>query len=113
MTVLANNRRESQAVIGFAKAWIVAAAQQHVSGRAVAVRRPQITERIEHQAERVHLAEAMLLHAGSVREKAVAVARVHSDGAAIAAHDGGIVVETVVGINPSVEAAAEIARQAM
>src|SRR6266478_7440203 len=61
MAVFANLRRKPQAVIGLSKTWIVGPVQQHICGRAMAIRRPQIAKWIEHQPERIDLAERVPL----------------------------------------------------
>src|SRR5439155_24740385 len=67
VVVSADVGSEAKAVVRFAKAGIVSAAQELIDGRAVAIGRPKIAEGIEHQAKGMDQATNMLLCARDVR----------------------------------------------
>ena len=67
--------RKAQPIVRLAEALVVAFAQQHRHGRRVAIGGEQIAERIEAEAERVHLPPGELLDRRAVGPKAIGVAR--------------------------------------
>src|SRR5437870_13494542 len=83
VTVLANVRGKSKAVVGLPKTGIIGSVQKHISGRAMAIRRPQIAQWIEHQPKRIDLAERVLLDVRSIRSEPVTIPRVDCDAAAV------------------------------
>src|SRR6266581_7517343 len=109
--MIANIRTKSEAIVRLAKARIKRPAQQHIHRRTVAVRRPEIAQRIEHQPERIDLSPGVLLDMRAVDFKAVTVARIHFDAAAIAGGESRVIVVAVVGIKPAIEPAPERAGQ--
>src|SRR6185369_7351947 len=107
VAVFANIRSEAKAVVGFAEAGIIGAAQQVINGGAVAIGGPKIAERIEHEPEGIDLAPGVLLNAGTVHPEPVGIAGIHFDGAAIFGGEGGIIVVTVIGVDPTIIPAAK------
>ncbi len=83
MAVRAHFRRETQSVARFAEARIITRRATNIRRRAMAIGRPQISQRIEHQSEWIHLPMAVLLNVCAIGMKAVAVARIHRDRTAI------------------------------
>src|SRR5438552_1672386 len=100
----ANVRRETKAVVRFAEAGIIRTAQKLIDRRAMTIGGPQIAEGIEHKPERIDLAPTVLLDVRTIEGEAIAIARVHGDRAAVARGECGVVVKSMIGIEPSVEA---------
>src|SRR5437867_9666781 len=111
MAVLANIRTVTESVMRFAEARIIRAAQHHIDGRTVAIGGNEITQRIEHETEGVHLTPGELLDAGAIGFHPVKVAGIHRYGMAIGTLERGIVPVTVAGVKPAIIAATESARQ--
>src|SRR5207245_8432152 len=101
------------AVVGLPKTWIVGPVQKHISGRAVAIRGPQIAQWIEHQPKRIDLAERVLLDVRSIRSEPVTIPRVDCDAAAVESCYGRVIVVTVIGINKAVVTPPEIAGESV
>ena len=98
---------EAEAVVGFAEARIITAAQELIDGLAVAIRGIEVAERVEAQSKRVDLAPGVLLDAPAVEGEAIGVARIHFHFVPVPAAHIGVVVVTVRGVKPAVEAAGE------
>ena len=62
VAVFAYLRPKTQAITRLSETRIVPAVLQDISGGAMTIRRPQITQRIKHQAERIYLSKTVLLH---------------------------------------------------
>ena len=105
--MLHHRGRETKAVVRLSEAWIIAARQQLINGRAVAIGRIQVSEGIPTQAEGVHLTKGVLLDARAVDAHAVGVTGIHFDLRAVLAAHGGIIIETVGRVQPAIEAAPE------
>src|SRR5262249_39558482 len=89
---------EAARVGRLAEAGVAAAAQQLVDRLTVAVARVEVAERVERQAEGVHLAPGELLDAGAIGLDAVGVARFHGDRRTVAGLDGGLVGKAVADV---------------
>ena len=83
--VLHDLRAEAEAVVWLAEARVVRAAKEHVRGLRVAVGREQVAERIEGEAERIHLAVREELDVRAVGAEAVDVAAFELDFLAVGA----------------------------
>ena len=105
--VITNIWRETEAIMGLAEARIIRAAQQLVDWRTMTIGRPQITERIKHQAEGIDLPPGELLDVRAVRPEAIGVPGVQVDPAAVLGDQGGVIVVAVIGVDPAVVATAE------
>ena len=105
--VLHQDRCKAEAVMRLAEARIVAALQQLVDRRAVAVAGIEVAARVPRKAERIHLTVGVLLDVGAVEADAVGVAGIEIDVTAVARRDVRVVVEAVRGVEPAVESAPE------
>src|SRR5205807_936465 len=106
-------RHKSEAIIRLAKAWSVAAAFELINWRGMAIRGEKSAERIKHQAERIDLAVSEIFHMRAVELHPVCIAGIHTDRLAVGTLDRRVVVEPMVGVEPAIETALKIARQAM
>ena len=100
-------RREAETIVRLAEAGIVAAGEELKERFAVAVGGEQVPQRIEGEAEGIHLSVRVMLDARAVETHAVGVAGVEINLVSITSLDVGIVVVAVRGVEPSVEAPAE------
>ena len=76
--VLHDLRAEAEAVVRLAEARVVRAAQEHVRGLRVAIGREQVAQRIEGQAERIHLAVREVLDVRAIGAEAIDVAPIRA-----------------------------------
>ena len=104
MLVENHRRRETEAVVRFAKARIVAAAQELIDRFAVAVRRVEIAKRVKAKSKRIDLAPGVLFDARAVEANAVSVARIHFYFMPVLAAHVSVVVVPVRRVEPAVEA---------
>src|SRR5689334_23185392 len=110
MAVRHDWRQKSEPVIRLAKAWRVAATFELINRRRMAIRGEKTAERIKHQAERIDLAMHKIFHMRAVELHPVGIAGIHADRLAVGPFDCGVVVETMVGVEPAIETALKIAR---
>ena len=100
-------RAEAEAVVRLAEARVVRAAEQQVGRLRVAIGREQVAERIECQAERIHLAVREVLDVRAVGPEAVDVAAFELNLLAVGAVHGAAVGVAVAGVDPAVDAVGE------
>src|SRR5207244_11527945 len=92
---------------------IIGSVQKHISGRAMAIRRPQIAKWIEHQPKGIDLAGRVPLDVRSIRSEPVTIPRVDCDAAAVESCYGRIIVVTMIGINKAIVTPPEIAGESV
>lgn len=97
----------AEAVVGLAEDGVEAAVDILVDGHGVAIGGEEIAEGVEAETEDVGLAVAEFFDAGAVRAEAEGAAA-HGEGLAAAAAEGGLIADALAGVDPAVEAAAEI-----
>ena len=109
MAVRADIGGETETIVRLAETRIIRAAQEDVDRGTVTIGGPEVAQRIKHQPEGIDLAPGMLLDMGAVDLEPITIPRIHLDGAAIAGGEGGVVIVTMVGVEPAVETTPEIA----
>src|SRR5438309_11783896 len=109
MTMSHHRRPETKAVIWFAKTRIIAATLQLVDRSGVAVGGVKISERIEHQSERIDLAMGEILDVRAVDVHSVGIAGLHRHGLPIRALDRRRIIKSMACIKASIKSTAEIA----
>ena len=101
--VLHDLRAKAEAVVRLAEARVIRAAKEHVRGLRVAIGREQVAERIEGQAERIHLPAGEKLDVRAIGAEAVDVAAFELDFLAVGSLHGAAVDVAVTGVDPAID----------
>ena len=107
MRVRDGGGRKAKAIVWFAEARIIAAANELIDRRAMAIGRIKIPARIQMHAKWIHLPPGKLLHTRAIRANAVGVSGLQIDAASIATAHGSVVVEAMRHVQPAIKPARE------